>query len=81
MFRFTIRDLLWLTVVVGLASGWLAHHLAWKDSYSRLLNMHRRQAAEQQSNLDDFRKFSDYPKNQISELKAQSPSKRPKRTD
>lgn len=22
MFRFTIRDLLWLTVVVGLAVGW-----------------------------------------------------------
>ncbi|HEY2415743.1 MAG TPA: hypothetical protein VGI40_26120 [Pirellulaceae bacterium] len=24
MFRFTIRDLLWLMVVVGLAVGWLA---------------------------------------------------------
>jgi hypothetical protein len=23
MFRFTIRDLLWLTVVVGLAVGWM----------------------------------------------------------
>jgi hypothetical protein len=26
MFRFTIRDLLWLMVVVGLAVGWLAEN-------------------------------------------------------
>jgi len=26
MFRFTIRDLLWLTVVIGVALGWLAEH-------------------------------------------------------
>jgi hypothetical protein len=25
MFRFTIRDVLWLTVVVGLALGWYYH--------------------------------------------------------
>ena len=27
MFRFTIRDVLWLTVVVALALGWLVDHL------------------------------------------------------
>jgi uncharacterized membrane-anchored protein YhcB (DUF1043 family) len=26
MFRFTIRDVLWLTVVVGLMVGWLVEH-------------------------------------------------------
>jgi hypothetical protein len=26
MFRFTIRDVLWLTVVVGLACGWWMEH-------------------------------------------------------
>jgi hypothetical protein len=26
MFRFTIRDVLWLTVVLGLALGWLLDH-------------------------------------------------------
>jgi DNA repair exonuclease SbcCD ATPase subunit len=26
MFRFTIRDVLWLTVVVGLAVGWVKDH-------------------------------------------------------
>ncbi len=26
MFRFTIRDVLWLMVVVGVAVGWLAEH-------------------------------------------------------
>jgi len=26
MFHFTIRDVLWLTVVVGLAAAWLADH-------------------------------------------------------
>ena len=27
MFRFTIRDVLWLTVVVGLGVGWLTEHV------------------------------------------------------
>jgi hypothetical protein len=81
MFRFTIRDLLWLMVVVGVAFGWLAHHLAWKDSYSRLLNMHRRKAAEQKSNLDALHQLSDYQKDQISELQTRLMSKRPKTAD
>jgi hypothetical protein len=28
MFRFTIRDVLWLTVVVAMAMGWLIDHRA-----------------------------------------------------
>jgi hypothetical protein len=39
MFRFTIRDVLWLTVVVALAVGcWLAHARAslWKDRAEHL---------------------------------------------
>jgi hypothetical protein len=32
--RFTIRDLLWLTVVVALAVGWWLHHRAWAEKYS-----------------------------------------------
>jgi hypothetical protein len=30
MFRFTIRDVLWLTVVVGFAAGWWVDH--WQQS-------------------------------------------------
>jgi hypothetical protein len=30
MFRFTIRDVLWLMVVVGLAVGWFAHSVSWR---------------------------------------------------
>ncbi|HEY2415745.1 MAG TPA: hypothetical protein VGI40_26130 [Pirellulaceae bacterium] len=30
MFRFTIRDLLWLMVVVGLACGWFLNDRAWR---------------------------------------------------
>jgi len=36
MFRFSIRDVLWLMVVVGLAIGWLMDH---RDSSYRLRNM------------------------------------------
>jgi hypothetical protein len=32
MFHFTIRDLLWLTVVVALAVGWFVHVRATRDS-------------------------------------------------
>ena len=33
-FRFTIRDLLWLTVMVALGLGWWLHHRAWAEKYS-----------------------------------------------
>ena len=32
--RFTIRDLLWLTVVVALGLGWWLNHRAWVQKYS-----------------------------------------------
>jgi hypothetical protein len=35
MFRFTIRDLLWLTVVVGICCAWAVHHAAWQTWFSR----------------------------------------------
>ena len=31
MFRFTIRDVLWLTVVMGVAAGWFADHY-WQST-------------------------------------------------
>jgi hypothetical protein len=42
MFRFTIRDVLWLTVVVALATGW------WVDrnGLSQALNKSRRERLE-----------------------------------
>jgi hypothetical protein len=30
-FRFTIRDLLWLTLIVGLATGWWLEHRYYAD--------------------------------------------------
>ena len=46
MFRFTIRDVLWLMVVVGLAVGWVAH---WTKSatHERDLGLLPRTAALQ----------------------------------
>ena len=32
--RFTIRDLLWLTVVVALGLGWWLHHRSWVQRHS-----------------------------------------------
>jgi predicted negative regulator of RcsB-dependent stress response len=31
MFKFTIRDLLWLTLVVALAIGWWVEHRYWEQ--------------------------------------------------
>jgi hypothetical protein len=36
MFRFTIRDVLWLTVVVALATGWWVEHRSHVFAYARL---------------------------------------------
>ncbi len=45
MFRFTIRDVLWLTVVVGAITGWCVEHSAlrqqaeqWEAERERLSN-------------------------------------------
>jgi hypothetical protein len=37
MFRFTIRDVLWLMVVVGLVFGWWMDHRTQERNYSGLL--------------------------------------------
>ena len=34
--RFTIRDLLWLTVVVAHAMGWLLHSLRWSQFHAAM---------------------------------------------
>jgi hypothetical protein len=36
MFRFTIRDVLWLTVVVALAGGWYVHYLRMAEQRDSL---------------------------------------------
>lgn len=38
MFRFTIRDVLWLTVVVGLGVGWWGDQLGLRAQRSTLWN-------------------------------------------
>jgi hypothetical protein len=39
MFRFTIRDVLWLTVVVGLAVGWVVDHRFVNERYGQQLDI------------------------------------------
>ena len=36
MFRFTIRDLLWLMVIVGMGVGWMLERAALSDRLARL---------------------------------------------
>lgn len=38
MFRFTIRDVLWLTVVVGVGLGWFVDR-RWQPSFHRELRL------------------------------------------
>ncbi|HEY2411730.1 MAG TPA: hypothetical protein VGI40_05790 [Pirellulaceae bacterium] len=40
MFRFTIRDLLWLMVVVGLGVGWWTDHRKSMRQIERLIELH-----------------------------------------
>jgi len=51
MFRFTIRDVLWLMVVVGLGVGWGLEH---RDIVSErgVLDVERERLASQRSELD-----------------------------
>jgi hypothetical protein len=37
MFRFTIQDMLWLTVVVGLGVSWWADHHSLTEAFNRLV--------------------------------------------
>jgi hypothetical protein len=39
--KFTIRDLLWLTVVVALAVGWWADHFRQAEQIERLIDLTR----------------------------------------
>jgi len=34
MFRFTIRDVLWLTVVVAMGAGWFMDRMRWQATIS-----------------------------------------------
>jgi len=38
MFRFTIRDVLWLTALVGVSVGWWADHRQQSDQYESVLD-------------------------------------------
>jgi hypothetical protein len=38
MFRFTIRDVLWLTALVGMAAAWWMHARVLKTGYKRERN-------------------------------------------
>jgi hypothetical protein len=38
MFRFTIRDVLWLTVVVGMGAAWWADHSTQRALLGRVVN-------------------------------------------
>jgi hypothetical protein len=40
MFRFTIRDVLWLTVVVGMAVGWYCHISREREWANNALRTH-----------------------------------------
>ena len=66
MFRFTIRDVLWLTVVVAVLAAWLAdrsrEHYAWHDlvkkdrlSSSRIkaAQLDARRAIQEQEKLEE----------------------------
>jgi len=46
MFRFTIRDLLWLTVVVALAVGWLVDHQRQAKSRADLWTQYNEMSRE-----------------------------------
>ena len=54
MFRFTIRDVLWLMVVVGLAIGWGLEHRSI-ISERGVLDVERERLASQSSELDRTR--------------------------
>lgn len=51
MLRFTIRDLLWLTLVVGLAVGWWVDHAWQAKRYANLQVSQRFEISESQATL------------------------------
>ncbi len=67
MFRFTIRDVLWLTAVVGLAAGWAIDHFRFSPEDRALMQ----QIKEQRKNVE----WQSYPP--ISTEKPSGPYNRP----
>ena len=59
MFRFTIRDVLWLTVVAGLALAWLDRERSWRASlgktYQEVLERERRELRREMNDELDRR--------------------------
>jgi hypothetical protein len=51
MFRFTIGDVLWLTVVVGMGAGWHANLRSERASHEAVI---RAALAEQRGELREF---------------------------
>ena len=70
MFRFTIRDLLWLMVVVGLGVGWRFHYLSWHIEDSDYPAKYRRtsQLLEQRATENE------QLKNELNQLRGQAES-------
>jgi hypothetical protein len=46
MFRFTVRDILWLTLVVGLAFGWWIDHRLLQRQHAREIDVIEQRAAD-----------------------------------
>jgi hypothetical protein len=57
MFRFTIRDVLWLTVVVALGLGWASHHRAVRTEISILNRMMREMLLQNKQLLERVREL------------------------
>lgn len=66
MFRFTTRDLLWLMVVVGLASGWWNAENKKQTQYDQAL---RALEAENTELLDEQRKLTKERDSAVQEAK------------
>jgi hypothetical protein len=72
MFRFTIRDVLWLMVVVALAVGWRWHYVAWhvedadySAKYRRTSQLLEQRATENEqlrNELNELRGLAESPK-------------------
>jgi hypothetical protein len=61
MFRFTIRDLLWLTVVVALAVGWLVDHRLLKDEVKAIFGRYQSVATRYNEIYERTKDRTEYP--------------------
>jgi hypothetical protein len=53
MYRFTIRDMLWLMVVVGMAAAWWNDRGAWRSKVSELERVNAELSVEAKKQADD----------------------------